>query len=338
MQKITLDFFYNLKKKIFYNFNSFKKIKQNKMSDWDDFGCFGPAKPITCRYCGHEFYPKPSPDMRGVDDYHCPKCGREHQFNYKQCITVMAIPDFKIECNICKKSIKECVCKEDAANLVETVEPTPVNPFATEPDPRVRVGITEPGPVNENENQDTGNQDSDLDEYVQEPDEVEYRLVTSDILNNKEDLEDLLKAYRFLKIAVRRRKRTIRIRNRGPNAFGYVEENLVRFYENDRILQKMMRWMEMLRQLLIYKLEHFNDALYCNLMFHDKYGTRLILHEVGHTKNFRSRITNFLSRVRNRRYDVDRIATWTRQLLGSYSVLSSGLLAEDNHDPITIEL
>lgn len=325
--------------------------------------CFGPAKPITCRYCGHEFYPKPSADGRGVDDYHCPKCGREHQFNYKQCITVMAIQKFKIECKYCKKPIKECSCKdltpstspdlapapstspvrveeavEDAANLVQTIEPTSVNPFATEPDPRVKVGITEPGPVNENENRDTGNQDSDIEEYVREPDEVEYRLVTSDILNNKEDLEDLLRSYLFLRIAIRRRKRTIRIRNRGPNAFGYVEENLVRLYENDPILQKMIRWMEMLRQLFIYKLEHFNDALYCNLMFHDKYGTRLILHEVGHTKNFRSRITNFLSRVRNRRYDVDRIATWTRQLLGSYSVLSSGLLAEDNNDPITIEL
>ena len=219
---------------------------------------------------------------------------------------------------------------------VEEIQPTPGNPFATQPDPRIQIGIVEPGPVDENRN--TDNQDSDLEDYVHEPNEVEYRLVTADVLNNKEDLEGLLTAYSFLKIVVRRRKRTLRIRNRGPNAFGYTEENLARIYENDPILQGLNRWMEMLRQLFIYKLEHFNDTLYCNLLFHDKYGTRLILHEVEHTRNFRARITNFLSRVRNRRYDVDRIATWTRQLLGSYSVLSSGLLAEDEHDPITIEL
>lgn len=308
----------------------------------DDYFSYGPAKPITCRNCGYEFYPKMSPDGRGAGDHHCPRCGVEHQTMFKTPILIMAIPDFKVEKQPETESKKDTNVSPPSSptprveKIIEEIKPTPGNPFATEPDPRIKVGIVEPGPVDENRN--TSNQDSDLDEYVHEPDEVEYRLVTADVLNNKEDLEDLLKAYGFLKIVIRRRKRALRIRNRGPNAFGYVEENLVRIYENDPILQKIIRWMNLLRQLFIYKLEHFNDTLYCNLLFHDKYGTRLILHEVEHTKNFRARITNFLSRVRNRRYDVDRIATWTRQLLGSYSVLSSGLLAEDNHDPITIEL
>lgn len=50
----------------------------------DDYYCYGPAKPIKCRFCGNEFYP----DVKN-DNYNCTRCGKEHQFNFQK-ITCMA--------------------------------------------------------------------------------------------------------------------------------------------------------------------------------------------------------------------------------------------------------
>lgn len=44
----------------------------------DDYYFYGPAKPINCRFCGNQFYP----GGRNYDDYHCTRCGKEHQFKF----------------------------------------------------------------------------------------------------------------------------------------------------------------------------------------------------------------------------------------------------------------
>lgn len=339
------------------------------MSDWDDFGCFGPAKPITCRYCGHEFYPKPPPGGTGYSDYHCPKCGREHKFDWEQRITVMTAElKFNENCAKCHKPFSACQCPQNAESkenhpTVTTTStqhlfsnpPTPVltendrligspllnpveiRPTTTTTQQSIRPFLLNTSPVlgpGEND----GDRDSEIGDYVADHHTFEYNLVTTDVLNEMEDMEHYLHVYDLLMAVRRRRRRTLRHRNRGPNAFGFTEERLKSIYEKDAILLQIQTWFSCLQQLFIYKLEHINDALWCNLLFNEKYGTRLLLHEVEHTRNFRARITNFLSRVRNRHYNVERIYSWTRQLLSSYRVLSSGLLAPENVDPITIDL
>lgn len=43
----------------------------------DDYYSCGPASPITCRYCGNEFYPKGT--GANDSDYNCPRCGKQHK-------------------------------------------------------------------------------------------------------------------------------------------------------------------------------------------------------------------------------------------------------------------
>lgn len=182
----------------------------------------------------------------------------------------------------------------------------------------------------EDENNETNTNLSDVDEYLTDNDELEKNMCTTDIENYIADLKEHCETYDIIQMAIRKRKRVIKVRNRNSN------ENLNNLFKNDSILKRFQNQLEMLKVLFIYKIEHLNDALLFNLIFYEKYNTSLILNNVTAQHRFRHRITNFLSRVRSRQYDVERIYHWVVLMRGSFRVLMLGLVNENNNSCIQI--
>lgn len=165
---------------------------------------------------------------------------------------------------------------------------------------------------------------SDLDDYLTDNDELEKNMATTDVENYMADLKEHCETFEIIQMAIRKRKRVIKSRNRNSN------ENLNYLFENDFILKRFYSQLEMLKILFIYKIEHLNDALLFNLIFHEKYNCSLILNNKPTQDRFRHRITNFLSRVRARNYNVERIYHWVELMRGSFRVLMLGLVTEND--------
>lgn len=102
-------------------------------------------------------------------------------------------------------------------------------------------------------------------------------------------------------------------------------QKIIEIFNEDTILIKFYKWMDIINQLFLDKIANLNDILFCNLMFHDKYNTNLFLINVKNTKKIRNKITRFLDKINHSlprnshfpKYD-DYIYKWVVKLVRIY--------------------
>ena len=131
-----------------------------------------------------------------------------------------------------------------------------------------------------------------------------FNFIYNKIMTNINNLMSLNEEYNLNQNQIIERRERIRALN--PTTLTTFEDEW-----HDGILSVLREANDGLRLLIILEIEHLNDNLLYNQLLAERVGIEYFVRRREVNVRLRHRITNFLSRCRNRRYRIDRITRWT---------------------------